>query len=308
MSSPARKPLGLRLLGGAAAALTPRGLRAALRTAASFQLKLFGRVQRRVTAKVLAHAGRPADRRAVDAALAELADVWADWMTTISVLDPARPRVERRVALPLERIAELRAAGKGVILMTAHFGNPALTFAALGLAGVPVTILAADDRPFRWLSAFGLRAIPLGAAAVPLLSALSAGETVCVNADLEFFPDNRLVPFFGAPVRPPHALARLAQASGAPLLPVFSLRDEDDGWTLACDDPIWPAGQSQEALEWEILRSLERFIGERPGHWWLFQDVWNIQATEQANRRFLRIVDRSRAVDAFLTGRGRRGA
>lgn len=282
------KPLSFRLIELMPRAIGARRFQGLLEFL--YRSELMGAVARRPLFRVLRRIlsfkekGREAAADELVPIVRELAAVYAEHMATLHCVDLAPPR---SFDLPLARLESLREAGKGVLLVAPHFGPASGALLALGRSGMPTTMLAVNGGPYRWLSRFGLRVLTLGEGAAEVLRALDDNELVWVNGDLDFFPDARTAPLFGGPVRPPQGPARLSLASGAPILPVYPVADGERR-ALEADDPIYPGRETQESIEWELLRSMERFIGARPGHWWVFQDLWDVEAVDARNRAFLK--------------------
>ncbi len=237
--------------------------------------------------RILSHRGEAFAYGAFDAFLRGMADLYADQLVTLATLTPQEAsRWRERIELSAwPAIQRLREGGKGVILASPHFGNLVLPLVALAKAGLPLTAMFIDAAPFRWARDYGFNVVSLGYGAAEFLAALARNEAVVVLTDLDFFPDRRAAEFFGAPVRPPHAPVRLALASGAPILPVYAVC-QGGQHRLEADDPLWPSAQtSQETMEWDLLRSMETFIGRHPEHWLLFEDVWDLERRDGDNRR-----------------------
>lgn len=301
--SPVDSPLPFRFTRGLAAFLGRSRVSSFAEFIHRSQL-MGGRLRRRqqsIFARILKHEGQAPNPATLERLTRELAAVYTDHMITLQLLDPRKPKADG-IELPLRELADIRAGGHGALLVSPHFGNAALALAGLGLEAGPLTVLFVEAAGYQWLRPFGIQAVGLGDGASALTRALSDGQLVWLNCDIDFFPEDRLSPLFGAPVRPPHAAARLAAATGVPIIPAYPTRDTA-GWKLELDEAIWPEGQTQEALEWEILRSMERAIGQRPAHWWVFRDLWDIKATDAENRKLLGTVDRARALRSRFSGR-----
>jgi len=102
--------------------------------------------------------------------------------------------------------------------------------AALAAHGVPVVAVGARRQAgplFRWLARLradlGVQVLGPGQGRAALRT-LQAGETVAFFVDQATRERSRWVPFFGRPAPVPETLERLQQASGAPVLLVWSVR------------------------------------------------------------------------------------
>ena len=112
----------------------------------------------------------------------------------------------------------------------------------LARAGLPVHVMISYVTPqLRTVEgAPGLRFTDFTTGAKHYLDALARNELVLLYTDMDFFPGGRTADFFGAPCHPPHGAARLAQAAGAPILPVYAVK-EGARHRLCCDEAIWGA-------------------------------------------------------------------
>lgn len=283
----AGKPLALAAYSWAGRRLGADGLRGLLETAYRLQFSLTGARGPLLSAyrRVM---GREVPSAEAEAFLARLAARYADSMTSLYTLDQLsiEDRVSGVETPALEAIQALRRRGRGVILASPHYGNVPLALAALAARGVPMTVMFLHGGAYKWCEpAFGFKVTSLGESAADYWRALQANETVMAYSDLDFFPENRTAAFFGAPVRPPHGVARLALAAAAPVLPVYEVF-EDGRHRVVADAPIEPEGGA-EAVEAALLRSMERFIAARPDHWLVLRDVWDIAAGDRLNKRML---------------------
>ena len=177
--------------------------------------------------------------------------------------------------------------GKGVIFVSAHLGNwelGAAALAALGYKFNAVALWVPDEKLNSLYQHYrmsrGVRPIPFGRAARECIRALRRNEIVAVVGDRDFTAANRTVEFFGRPARLPEGPAKLALATGAPLLPVFMVRLPDDTFAYIVDEPIW-ADKSRQSVD-DILRqvavALERVIRQHSEQWFLFHDLWDIES------------------------------
>jgi lauroyl/myristoyl acyltransferase len=88
------------------------------------------------------------------------------------------------------------------------------------------------------------------------------------------------VEFFGEPARLPDGPAKLALATGAPILPVFMVRTPDDTFNYSVGEPIWADKQRDDvaAIKRQIAIALERVISQHSEQWFLFHDLWDVEA------------------------------
>ncbi|HTS18134.1 MAG TPA: lysophospholipid acyltransferase family protein [Verrucomicrobiae bacterium] len=185
-----------------------------------------------------------------------------------------------------EILENLLAHGKGVIFLSAHLGNWELGASALAAMGYKLNSVALQvpdkklDELYRHYRALrGLYPIPFGRAGREFIAAVRRNEIVGLLADRDFTGSNQTVEFFGRPARLPDGPAKLALATGAPLLPIFMVRLPDDTFAYIVEEPIW-ADKSRQNVD-DIMRlvaaALERVIRQHSEQWFLFHNLWDIE-------------------------------
>ena len=150
-----------------------------------------------------------------------------------------------------EIVGRSLAQGRGLVVWTAHLGNPEFASRLLELYGRPVHVArVVEDKPaermLRDRMANGrLRIVDLragAAASIELLQALRRNEIVAMQGDRVYHPRHRAaVPFFGAAAEFPSGPFLLARAAGAPVVPGFVVRTGWQRYRVLLDEPIWPA-------------------------------------------------------------------
>ncbi|MBV8843140.1 MAG: lysophospholipid acyltransferase family protein [Bryobacterales bacterium] len=128
-----------------------------------------------------------------------------------------------------------RYPGKGVIVLTAHFGNFELLSAAHALHGYQISLvhhtqrfLMADALMSYVRERAGITIIRKHTAARAVLKALSQGQLVGIPFDQNAKRSEAVfVPFFGEPAATASGLARLAAIAQVPVVPVFLVRQPD---------------------------------------------------------------------------------
>jgi predicted LPLAT superfamily acyltransferase len=194
------------------------------------------------------------------------------------------------------RLRELRAAGQGCILLSAHCGNWELSSfwlhrLAAGLGTVHV-VMVRDDLQFvqqfvdqRMRGAFTKVIDPrdgLGAA-LAINAALKAGDVVCMLGDRVLGQQPALaVDFLGAPARFPIGPFQAAALTGAPILVGFlnktGMRDYlvhvDSPWYVRLPDKRSerPAALRRAVQRW--AKRLELQVRRYPRQWHNFFDFW----------------------------------
>lgn len=185
-----------------------------------------------------------------------------------------------------EILDALLAHGKGVITLSAHLGNWELGASALAGRGYKLNVVAlwVPDAKVNALyqrqrMARQLHPIPMGRAARECIAALRRNEIVALVADRDYTSARETTEFFGRPARLPRGPAKLALATGAPLLPVFMVRQPDDTFAYIVEEPIW-ADKKRDNVETvmrQVAGALERVISRYSEQWFLFHDLWDVE-------------------------------
>lgn len=116
---------------------------------------------------------------------------------------------------------------------------------------------------------------------VELVRALRSGHVVALQGDRPR-AGGQTAPatLFGRPVALPVGPAVLARAAGAPLLPVFSFREDRHRYRVVLSEPIRVAseGPRSEAVEETVRRfaaEIERAIRRAPYQWFCLRRLWD---------------------------------
>lgn len=132
-----------------------------------------------------------------------------------------------------ENYAEARRKGKGVLLLTGHFGGWEIGSYAHSVYGNPIKIIVRDlDNPYvndlvrRYRTQYGNETYDKQEFARNLLAAMREGETVGILMDTNMTPPQGVfVDFFGLPACTASGLARVALKTEAAVVPAFTLWD-----------------------------------------------------------------------------------
>lgn len=188
------------------------------------------------------------------------------------------PRIEG-----LEHVEAALDAGRGMILALPHSGN--WDIAGVWLVGRcgGFTTVAERLRPeslYRRFVAYreslGFEILPLTGGAAPVADALAArlraGGAVCLVADRDLSAGGVPVDFFGERARFPIGPAKLAERTGAALLPVGLWFPDDDGWGFRVHPPI-VAGSTKAAVQ-AVAGAFASDIAQHPADWHMLQPFW----------------------------------
>lgn len=181
------------------------------------------------------------------------------------------------------------AKGRGVIAVSAHFGNwywPALCAA---LEGYPVNLIVRPlDNPLldglmnRVFRRWGVRVIPRRKAMAASMAALRRGEVVALMVDQNAAIGGCFVPFFGVLASTMRGLPTLRRASGAEVVATYSVREG------AAHRPViaWLQGlaEEDEACLLAVHRYLEGVIEAHPDQYFWLHPRWKKRPPGEPSR------------------------
>ncbi len=209
---------------------------------------------------------------------------------------PALPAAEVRRLCTLEGMEHLRAAlaaGRGAMIITAHYGSWELLAARLVVEGIPLSVVAreADDSAINTLvnrirEGCGYRVISRQSAPRGILEALRRNEVVAILMDQNTTQGGQFVPFFGRTAATVTGPAVLALRTGAALLPGFSIRQRDDRHLGRLWPPVVPSRTGDLAadvleLTAHLTRLIEAQVRADPSQWLWIHDRWRYRPPEE---------------------------
>lgn len=186
----------------------------------------------------------------------------------------------------LQALDEARAPGKGVLLVTGHYGN----WDAAGIlvaSHAPLTVLAeavTDERINRLLQeqrrAMGMSILMIEESLRPMMRLLREGGILATPIDRPVTPGEGVpVTFFGRTAYVPRGLGALAAKLGCAILPGFVSYDAK-GQFVARIFPavtITPSGDTDADIRRAtqvMFDALEVMIREDPTQWYMFRPFW----------------------------------
>jgi KDO2-lipid IV(A) lauroyltransferase len=211
---------------------------------------------------------------------------------------------KKRALVRVENLDAFVAAfrkGKGVLILTGHFGNWEVATVA-GIQNYPEVhgrfhFIRRPIKP-RWLDALVTRRFNRAGFGVvgkrgsldQIVERLEAGDVIVFPFDqYAHRPDGIDVEFFGHPAGTFKSLAIIALATGSPVLPASSWREPDGGHVLRFEEPVAPVedDNTNEAIR-KTTRvfnaALERLVLRHPEQWYWVHRRWKTAGSGKPDR------------------------
>jgi KDO2-lipid IV(A) lauroyltransferase len=197
-----------------------------------------------------------------------------------------------------DRIETLRRLGKGVIVVTPHFGNYELMPAWFSrVLGARVSVIAkrilnpwVDTALVEMRARFGVETIYQEESPRKLLRFLSEGGMIGILPDADLIRMQGIfVRFFGREAWTTTGPANLSFVSGAPIAPAF-LTWNGSAYRLSLGEPIFPDRSAPRDSEVRRIteawsQSFERAIAATPDHWVWIHARWKTTEERLRQRR-----------------------
>lgn len=188
----------------------------------------------------------------------------------------------------LEHWYEAYDRGCGLIVCSAHLGNPENFARATAQLGFPLLVLTEPLSPPR-VNAFvhrvrstpGARFAPVSLTAVrDAITHLRGGGVLALLGDRDVLHSGHPTTFFGERARLPTGAVDLALRTGAPILPAFAVRTEAGRFRVYIDPAfvLKRTGNREADLEAgmrTMAAALEAGIRRAPDQWFPLQPVWS---------------------------------
>jgi Kdo2-lipid IVA lauroyltransferase/acyltransferase len=196
----------------------------------------------------------------------------------------------------LENYQRARDRGQGVLILTGHLGAWELSSFYHSLMGMPMgMVIRRLDNPLvdayvnRIRCLHGNRVIHKDDFARGLIASMRAGKTVGILMDTNMTPPQGVfVPFFGVLACAASGLARVAQKTGAAVVPGFLLWDEqEERYVLRFGEEIamTNTGNAEEDAVTNtaiFTAALERYIRQYPEQWLWMHRRWKTRPAGEA--------------------------
>ena len=195
-----------------------------------------------------------------------------------------------------ENFESARQRGKGVLLLTGHFGGWEIGSFAHSLYGNPMKIVVRDlDNPLvdglvrRYRCRHGNSTFDNREFARTLLSSMRSGETVGILMDTNMTPPQGVfVNYFGIPAATASGLTRVALKTGAAVVPAFTIWDSAIGKYKICFEPaielVLTADNEADIVTNTQLftTALEKYARRYPEQWLWVHRRWKTRPEGEA--------------------------
>jgi KDO2-lipid IV(A) lauroyltransferase len=187
----------------------------------------------------------------------------------------------------LHHILDAVASGRGVVAVSAHYGNPELVLQAAGAIGIKAMGITEPLKPKRFSDFIHRLRESKGQSFRPVslstikeaIRWLSEGKTVSILCDRDIQHTGVPMPFLGHEVRLPVGAAQLALRSNAVLVPMFSRRVRGNHFEVYTEPPIELTRTGNEAEDAatntrKIVACIEKYLRMDPGQWMVLDRFW----------------------------------
>ena len=198
-------------------------------------------------------------------------------------LDRTKEELEATTTIEgFENFEKAHAKGKGVMLVTGHFGNWERCSTWLVQNGYKLSVVARDanDEGVNALvnelrKGPGTEVIPRGSAVRPMIKRLKRNEAIGIVPDQN--ANEIFIPFFGKPAGTVLGPGVIAERTGAAVVPAFCHYVGEGKYHIK----VYPELVAEPGYETKgegmmraIGRQLEEVIRERPDQWLWIHDRW----------------------------------
>jgi KDO2-lipid IV(A) lauroyltransferase len=187
----------------------------------------------------------------------------------------------------IELLQEAASRGKGIVLLSGHYGNwELLAYSAGVLSGIPINVVVthqhnkyADEHINNFRTRYNNRIIPTANAARKIVQKLRLGEAVALLADQSADGSKDIfIEFFGRPAATYETPAAFALKFGAPIIIGFAKRNQKGIYTVELQEIIHSdldySKQGIVELTKRHVTALEQAIREQPELWAWQHNRW----------------------------------
>ncbi|MDQ2986802.1 MAG: lysophospholipid acyltransferase family protein [Armatimonadota bacterium] len=184
----------------------------------------------------------------------------------------------------MEHVDEALRQGKGILAVTAHFGNWERMAESIAIQGYKISVVARDANEARTTRIVndvrkgrGIDVFSRGRAARELLRRLRANEIVGMLTDQN--TREILVPFFGIPAGTNEGPAVIHLLTGTPIFTVFATEQPDGRYDVNVEPleiPVLTGDRKADvvAIMTQVNRKIEEAVRGHPEQWLWMHDRW----------------------------------
>jgi KDO2-lipid IV(A) lauroyltransferase len=186
----------------------------------------------------------------------------------------------------IEHVTNALKKGRGVLLLSAHLGNWELAGGIFPKLGHQLNVVALDHENPAVNNIFvnqrlmmGTQVISTGLTIRKCFAALKRNECLALLGDRDFSNHGIEMPFFGKNTLIPKGPATFCLRCGAPIVPVFMVRNADDTFTFIFEKEIvcQKSGDFEgdiAAITEKTTKVIEQYIRKHPEQWCMFRRFW----------------------------------
>ena len=174
--------------------------------------------------------------------------------------------------------------GRGVIVVSCHFGSWEIVGAALSAADMPMTVVVkklsnpyVDRMIYDRRTGFGNKIINHGASVKHIVAALKNKEIVGLISDQDAGGDGVFVDFFGRKASTPRGAAQLALKFNVPIVVVMTLRTGNGRYRGVFKEIAVDENDTVETVTRRYTAYIEDVIREHPEQYFWMHRRWKTE-------------------------------
>lgn len=188
----------------------------------------------------------------------------------------------------VDKITSLLSLGKGVVLVSSHFGSWEMNGASIAMNGLPFYAVAKPQKnPYvdalinKNREVFGMNIIPTGAAIKHIVRALRGGATVGLISDQDAGRNGTFVNFFGRPASTRTGAAQLALKYGAPVIVLMTVRTSFGSYRTILEEIPVMNDDTVLTLTQRYTTAMEQIIRRHPEQYFWMHRRWKTQPSAE---------------------------
>ena len=208
------------------------------------------------------------------------------FMEVLNLTKVNKAYVEKYIEIKnLERLQNAAKSGRGVILLTAHFGDWEMLSLVSSVIGYPILVLVREQKMKRLNELLnrlresnGCKVIRKGMDVKNILRALREKNVVGILADQDAGKNGMFVDFFGRPTSSHSGTMQIAKHTDSIVIPNFIVRTRGAYQKVYLEEYIdFRQTHSQDDIRENLQRymsALERYVRQYPDQWLWLHKRW----------------------------------